>query len=315
MNANEVIESYVTDVAVQLPRKQRNDVAFELRALINEGLQDRAEAAGRTLDAAMAIEFLRVFGRPADVAARYRPTLTIIDPADGHRFLRAAVIGLMVIWCLGLLKFFQQPIGSGWEFLRALGQWWGATLIPSMWWPGVLVAGFGLSSWVRRQSPQTSKWTPRVGGRINGGRAAMVMGLVGILCGLYVMIEPRWVLDVLFGGRAAPAAYRALTYTDTFLQRQGPLLFVLLALNIPLMIAVIASGRWSAMTRRIEIGLGLLTCAVMVWTAMDGPVFMARASDATAKFFFVLIVAFTLINYGIRLQRSVRPAPNQQIQS
>src|SRR5207344_1899034 len=107
MNANEVIESYVTDVAVQLPRKQRNDVAFELRALINEGLQDRAEAAGRALDAAMAIEFLRVFGRPTDVAARYRPTLTIIDPADGHRFLRAAVIGLMVIWCLGLLKFFQ----------------------------------------------------------------------------------------------------------------------------------------------------------------------------------------------------------------
>ena len=47
MNANDVIESYVTEVAVKLPRKQRNDVAFELRALINEELQGRAEAAGR----------------------------------------------------------------------------------------------------------------------------------------------------------------------------------------------------------------------------------------------------------------------------
>ena len=66
MNANDLIESYVTDVAVQLPRKQRNDVAFELRALINEELQARAEAAGRGVDAAMATEFLQAFGRPED---------------------------------------------------------------------------------------------------------------------------------------------------------------------------------------------------------------------------------------------------------
>ena len=76
MNANDVIESYVTDVALQLPRKQRNDVAFELRALINEGLQDKAEETGRAIDAAMATEFLNAFGHPEAVAARYRPALT-----------------------------------------------------------------------------------------------------------------------------------------------------------------------------------------------------------------------------------------------
>jgi len=315
MNANDVIESYVTDVAVRLPRKQRNDVAFELRALLNEELQDKAEATGRIVDGTMAVEFLQAFGRPADVAARYRPTLTIIDPADGHAFVRASITGLVLIWGLGLLQFFQRPIGSGWDFLQSLGQWWGAVLIPSMWWPGVLVVGFGAASWVRRQSPQTSKWKPRAGDRINGGRTAMAMGLAGILCGLFVLIEPRWVLDLLFGGRAAPAAYQALTYTDTFLRRQGPLLFVLLTLNIPLMITVIVNGRWSAMARRIEIGLGLLTCAAMMWTVLDGPVFMARASNGAFKFFLVLIAAFTLINYGIKLHRSVRPAPNQQGQS
>ena len=31
MNAHEIIESYVADVARQLPRKQRGDVAAELR--------------------------------------------------------------------------------------------------------------------------------------------------------------------------------------------------------------------------------------------------------------------------------------------
>lgn len=315
MNANDVIECYVTDVAVQLPRKQRNDVAFELRALLNEGLQDKAEAAGRGADAAMATELLQDFGRPEDVAARYRPTLIIIDLADGHRFLQAAGIGLVIIWSLGLLMCLQQPIASLSDLLRALGQWWGTTVIPSMWWPGVLVVSFGVASWTRRRWPQTSKWKPRAGDRIHGGRAAMVTGLAGILCGLYVLIDPRWVLDVFWGGRAAPAAYEALTYTDTFRQRQAPWLFILLLLNIPLFITVIVSGRWSAIMRRIEMGLGLVTFSVMAWTVLDGPVFMAPHSDGTAKSFMVLIIVFTLIYIGIKLHRRVRPTPNEKIQA
>jgi hypothetical protein len=41
MNANDVIEAHV---AVRLPRRQRNDAAFELRALLHEELRARAEA-------------------------------------------------------------------------------------------------------------------------------------------------------------------------------------------------------------------------------------------------------------------------------
>jgi len=312
MNANDLIESYVTDVAVQLPRKQRNDVAFELRSLLNEELQAKADAAGRGADAAMATELLRAFGRPGDVAARYRPTLTIIDPADGPRFLRAAVIGLAVIWCMGLLMSLR-PIDSGWDLLSILGPWWVGTVIPSMWWPGVLVVYFGVASWTRRRWPQTSEWKPREGDLTPGSRAGMVMGLVGIVCGIFVLTDPRWVLDVFWGGRAAPAAYEALTYTDTFLQRQAPWLLVLLMLNIPMFIAVIVKGRRSALMQRLEVGLSLVFCAVMVWTVLDGPVFMTPTSDRTTKFFLVLITAFTLIYLGVELRRRVRPAPNQQI--
>jgi hypothetical protein len=315
MNANDVIESYVTEVALQLPRKQRNDVAFELRALLDEELQAKAEASGRGIDAAMATELLQAFGRPADVAARYRPTLTIIDPADGRSFLRAAVIGLAIIWSLGLLECLQQPIDSGGDLLSALGRWWAGTVIPSMWWPGVLVVSFGLASWGRRRWPATSKWKPRAGDRIRGGRAAMVMGLVGIACGLFVLIEPRWVLDVFWGGRAAPAAYEALTYTDTFRQRQAPVLLMLILLNIPLYITVLVKGRWSAILRRLETGLSLIVCAALMWAVLDGPVFMAASSDRTCKFLLVLIAAFILIEIGIELRRSVRPTPNQQMQA
>ena len=312
MNANDVIESYVADVAVQLPRRQRNDVAFELRALIDEGLQDRAEAAGRAADGTMAIEFLRAFGRPAEVAARYRPALTIIDPADGRSFLRATVIGLVIIWSVGLLVALQAPIGAGGDWLSVLGRWWGGTVIPSLLWPGVLVTGFAVAAWARRRRPQASQWKPRAGDRTTCGRAAMVLGLVAMVCGVLVLLEPRWVLDFFWGGRAAPAAYEALTYTESFLHGPAPWLLALLVLHILMFAGAIVSDRWAARMRRVETGLSLALCAVMAWTVLDGPVFMAQSSDSVCKLALVIIILATLAGIGTKLYRRVRPAPYRQ---
>ena len=57
MNANDVIESYVRDVGYCLPRGKRNDVAFELRALLGDELAAKAQAAGRAPDKAMVMAF------------------------------------------------------------------------------------------------------------------------------------------------------------------------------------------------------------------------------------------------------------------
>jgi hypothetical protein len=153
-------------------------VAFELRALINEGLQDKAASAGRAVDAAMAMEFLNAFGPPVEAAVCYRPTLTIIDPEDGHAFLGATVIGLALIRGLGPLVRLLQPIDTPAGLLGALGQWWGSTVIPSLWWSGVLVVGFAGTAWTRRRWPQTLRWKPLAGDRIHGSRFALVMGIV-----------------------------------------------------------------------------------------------------------------------------------------
>jgi hypothetical protein len=56
--------------------------------------------------------------------------------------------------------------------------------------------------------------------------------------------------------------------------------------------------------------LSLVTCAVLAWTVLNGPVFMTPTSDETFKFFVTLIVAFTLFYMGIKLHRSVRPTPS-----
>lgn len=309
MNANDVIDLYVKDVAARLPRNKRNDVAFELRALLLESLHDRS-AAGQNADADIAMTLVREFGRPDEVAARYLPVLSIIDPADGARFLRLTWIGLAIIWSLGLLSVVRQAADSGADALQIIAQWWATAVLPSFWWPGVLVAWYGLSARSRRRHSQVPEWTPSAARKPEGGRGALLLGVFGIVTGICVLIEPRWILDLFWGGKAAPAAYTALTYTDTFLQRQAPVLLTLLVLNIPLYISVIVRGRWSATLRRCEELLGLATCAAMAWTVLDGPVFLAASSDQMAKSLMVLIIVFILIGYAVRLYRHVKPAPD-----
>lgn len=311
MNANEVIEAYVSEVAVQLPRKQRNDVAFELRALLNEELQARADKSGRAADANMAIEFLQAFGQPVDVAARYRPTLVVIDPADGHAFVRLSVIGLLVVWTLGLVALFEPPIQSTEQFLWALGQWWVKTVVASFWWPGVLAVYFAIAAWMHRRWPQSQTWRPVAADHIPGGRAAMVMGLVGVLLGLSAITDPRWVLDAFWGGQAAPAAYEALTYADTFRQREGVLLWLLVALNIPLLAAAIVIGRWTAMMRCVQTVGSLATCVAMAWAVAGGPIFIRPAADSMVKGLMLLIIVLALLDLGIRLYRRVKPTPDR----
>ncbi|MEO8195452.1 MAG: hypothetical protein ABI689_01890 [Thermoanaerobaculia bacterium] len=314
MTPNEVIEIYVAEVALQLPRRQRNDVAYELRALLHEELLGKAEAAGREADAAMATELVRAFGRPGEVAARYRPTLTVIDPADGPSFVRATAIGLALIFVLSFWEQVMQPVAAGTELLSALGHWWGATVIASLWWPGVLVVGYGLAAWSRRRRPASSEWLPRAADRIHGSRAALGLAVVGILCGVYLLLDPRWLLDLFLRGRAAPAAYEALTYTADFRERLAPGLLLLLLLNVPIFLAVLVKGRWPAGLRRLQGGLSLVTCAAMVWIVFDGPVFVAPTSDRAFKGALVLTVILTIGELALRRIRSVRPTPNRQLE-
>lgn len=314
MNANEVIETYINDVAVRLPRLQRNDVAFELRGLLGEELQGWTQAAGCVADADMAIKMLRAFGHPADVAARYRPTLTIIDPADGIRFLRLSLIGMAIIWIAGLLAIFRQPAEGTSDLLGLLGQWWVGSVVHSLWWPGVLVVGFGLASRLRLRAPERSEWKPRSTDQVAGGRAGLVMAIVGNLVGLTILIDPSWILDVFFGSHAAPAAYEALSWSESFRALQAPLLFTLIALNVPVFVTVIAKRGWTPTLRRVQDGLGLLTCAVMAWAILDGPIMMATESNRTVKFCMVVIIAWTLLAFGVKIVRRVSPKPDQRVQ-
>ena len=132
--------------------------------------------------------------------------------------------------------------------------------------------------------------------------------VVGIVCGLTVLVDPRLLLDAVWSD-LAPVVYDAFTYTPTFRERQALPLLLLLALHVPLLVAAMIQGRWSASLRRLWRGLSVALCAVLAWAVLDGPVVIAPESDGMIKLGMVVTIAGTLLDFGVRWLRRVRPAP------
>ncbi|MFC6085053.1 hypothetical protein [Sphaerisporangium aureirubrum] len=305
MNPHDLIDSYVSDVTRLLPRRQRGDVALELRALLREELADRAVATRRTADEPMTHDLLHTFGRPAEVAARYRPPLNLIDPADSRRLLRLTVIGMAVIWLLGLLDIVtHRRITSPDDAVYALRDWWLGVAIQSLWWPGVLFVFFALAAWARRRRPDTARWKPRPVDNDRVSRTGRAAGLVFFLCGTVVLLAPDAFMDWAFAGRVPTTAF---AYDDAFRHR-APWLLAFVIPSLSLQAILVVQGQWHTLTRRADIALNLAICAVLTWILLAGPVFATPLADQTAKGIVVLIMLVGLIDAGQRLRREWRRA-------
>ncbi|MEO3813109.1 hypothetical protein ABGB17_29250 [Sphaerisporangium sp. B11E5] len=304
MNANELIESYISDVARLLPRTQRADVARELRTLLHDELSDRAAEAGHDPDERTAHDMLIAFGRPAEVAARYRPAHPIIDPADTRRFLRVTVIGMAVIWLLGLLDVLRRhPAGSLDDALIVLQSWWLGVAIPSLWWPGVVLLFFALAAWTRRRRPSRATWKPRPADRDHINRPARTAALIFFVCGTLVLLDPPAALDLVTGGRLP---VNPLTYDDDFYHHRAPWLLTAMVLHLALFAVLIVHGRWRPSTRRIDIAMNLVICGLLTWILLAGDIFTARPADQITKTVIVLIVLTALVDVAQKLRRERR---------
>jgi hypothetical protein len=273
MEPQRIIEIYVEEVVSHVPRRQRKDIAAELRTLISDGLNAKVAAAGRACDEAMTVDFLRSFGRPIEVAARYHEPPTIIDPADSRDFLIAAAIGVAVLWQ--------------------------TTLILS--WLGAMVLFFGLRTWLRRRRPTSSPWNPGDPDRVSRIRLlarVVVIGL-GILC----LAAPHWVYAELSGGGLLPAR---LTYEPEFYRERLPWLLAVAILVALLCLVVSSQGSWRPITRYIDTALTTATVGVLIWFRNDGSIFRSPVVDRTMKFgiewaIFLLMIA--LVIKAIRMPR------------
>jgi hypothetical protein len=301
MDANEVIDSYVHDVARQLPPGKRNDVAFELRALLTDDLQTRARNADRAPDFDLAMQLVRDFGRPGEVAIRYYRAFTVIEPGDTWNFLAAAIGGGFVISLLA------APHGTQ-TYAEASQRGSVATLC----WFGLLVLLFGAKSLILRRHPDAFGWKPRpvrahddTAGRANG--LALTL-LWFTLLALY--LNPGRLVEAVSGGRIAA---ETLAYSDSFTSEwRMPWLVGLLLAVIAVHLTAVTQGRWRPVTRFAQIALTWSIGVQLGWHARYGMIFQDPDTDRH----LVPVVAATsgliLIAGGIQVYRlfnRVQPAP------
>jgi len=291
MDSQKLIKTYVDEVVVRLPGRQRADVAFELSALLTEEVQAQTGAAGAPADPDLTLEVLRAFGRPAEVAARYRPTPALLDPADTRDFLIAAAAGSVAWLALGAVTLHDKP-PKDWPTIVVLS------------WLGFLVILFAGLNAARRRWPALAQWKPRDPDHAN--RAAH-LALVGVIAmGVVAYGAPAWVFAELTGGlRLTPW----FDYAPDFQTYRLPWLLGLWCLTGLLILVVVVEGRWRPLTRRIEAALQLAVGLVLSWFFFAGPMFLAPALDRSMKTGLGVAIVVVLVDAGFKVRRVMRAGP------
>jgi hypothetical protein len=294
MQAQTLIESYVADVTRRLPRRVRADVGLELGALLGEELAARSAAAGRAADEAMALDLLRTFGRPADVAQRYGPSPAILDPADTRDFMIAAVIGAVGLLALGQVTLQNPP--RDWPTIVVLS------------WLGFLVLAFGTLNWARRRWPTLGRWQPRDPDRASrvGSLALVVIIIAGVVC----YGAPDWLFARFTGGGHLPGS---LAYADDFRRVRLPWLLALWSGQAAFFVWLAVEGRWRPLSRQIEAAFQVATGAVLVWFLVAGPLMRTPDVDRALKTGLLIAAAVVIIDAALKVRRLIggrRPPVN-----
>jgi len=311
MNPMLLIENYVDDVVRLLPRRQRADVAFELRSLLTEELEGRALDTGRDADAALALELLSSFGRPRDVADRYRPAgFAIISPADAPRFARVALGGVAVQWALTLAATFVQPT-PGVEPLSLLGTWWLSWGLGSFWWPGILVTLSLVAAWVGARTERDGQWRPRTStlDRDSVSRPVYILYIaLGVVGASIVSTLPQ--LAVWAPWLPQPFV-DALALDDGFVATRAPWALVLWLASLVVAVLVLVAGRRSAVTRNIALVVDVAWLALLIWWVVAGPILAGSSADELTKLILLILAVVIAVDLVVAVRKRIvtKPAP------
>lgn len=345
MDPDVIIESYVSNVVGRLPRRQRADVGFELRSLLREELAGRADDAGRPADEAMALALLGAFGRPQDVADRYRPAgFTVIRPADAPQFAWIALGGVALQWAITLPAAYLDPsiaiwaasagvAGAWWAPLPA---WWLTWGLGAFWWPGFLITVTIIAAAIRHRrgdsgSPASTSasspfdWAaasgdepaapsaPTEGRRISAhvldrdrvNRQGLVIALAFWALGATILIALPW-LPQLAPGLPQPLL-DAFAFDPEFLQWRAPWVLVLWAASFAVAFAELATGRSTRTTRLVSAVGDVAWLVLLTWCLAAGPIFTAPATDEVVRLCLAGIMVIIAIDLVVTLRRGVAP--------
>ena len=289
---DQLIETYLHDVARNLMPKHRADVVYELRALLHEGLQDKAREAGKLPDEATTVAYLREFGRPADVAARYHQPITLIEPADTPMFLFLSILGVSLA---SVLPYVDRVRGN-----QVVVRDWPEAL----WVVGLLVIVFAFMGYARRRWPQKNMWKPRaIHHDMNAPMWTLIATAFGILALLAYTFPSVFAQYTRAGALSADFSPDAFTYTDDFRSWRMPWLYGLAGVIILINLWSVIRGRWSRPARWIEIMFSVSLAMQLGWHASLGHIVQGETADALVRLLFMIADIVILIQAAIRAWR------------
>lgn len=310
----EIIDRYLHEVGRHLPRKLRADVQVELRTLLQETLEERARATPRAPEASLAMQVLREFGAPEEVAARYAPQPRyLIGPRFYSTYLLivkiivivlAAVFAGMVAVAAIASRGPVAPLEPG----RVLKMLWAFTS-SGIFNLAILTLVFAIVERVQpRPEPEAPPWDPSELPAVDDpdqiSPAGMVVGMYFILAfAVLFNFYPEWV--GIAGFSAGQVTWRLSLLRPEFTMHM-PLINLWWGLDFALALVVLRHGRWRRETRWAEFGLGLFGAVILVLIVLGPPVFRY---DWLAKAVLkggILIVA---IESGARLYRMLTRKP------
>lgn len=297
MNPNQVIETYVLDVMRRVPAQERNDIGLELRELLREMLEDRAQTETKPADDAMVLAMLRAFGTPAEVAARYRPPGMVIIPAEQTRsFALLAIGGIALQWALTLPRVFDgQPLSA----------WWLSWGLGSLWWPGFMAMMALITAWLRHSGLSKPVWRPRTTDADRVRRGWSVFGLVWFALGAAFMISLPWIAPLM-----PDPMSRVFAFDPAFLSQRAWLAIPLWLASFAVELAVVIHGRWTALTRVLDMATSVAFVALLAWWLAAGSMFQAAATNEGAKAAISLVILIILADLAYKLYRGrtrIRP--------
>ncbi len=270
----DLVRRYLFAVEQDLPRRLRSDVTRELRTLIEDKLEDRAQRLGQPIDTALTGYVLQEIGRPEEVARRYDSAPQyLVGPRFYPAFMKIAKIGLLGLALLVVFATVLGRLASGagpsslvaWDTLwRLLALYYQSAL--SLFAQAVLVLAILERLLPGQPAARLREWNPHDLPAVPESELARV-ALVGsvvdlcltLLAAIILNLFPQWVgVIMVTNGKAA------LMPLSEFGIRL-PLLSIdlWLALSVALTLTVLMRRRWTSVTRWGRVALGLFGAFVV----------------------------------------------------
>ncbi len=313
MEPKELINRYVHEVGRSLPHKLRADVQTELYSLLEEALEERAKTAGRPPDEEMAVEVLREFGEPEEVARRYGPSRYLVGPAFYPVFilvLRIVLIVLGGVFGLGLLVGLRQSnsiwADLGLTLLKMIPQFGGYALMIV----GLLALIFTILERTTTAAVNAPEdWNPRDLPAVEDPDRAERVELIAGICFLGILLVTLNIFPHLVNylfisdgewGKIQILAPEFSVYL--------PWLNITWLLEIAMSLIVLKQGRWRRATRWAEFGNSILGIVVVYRMFSGGPLLTIPLAASVAKLILAIVLVIAISEAAAQLYRLLRRA-------